>query len=216
MFHIFFPHTTGLRRPRRAKAFNTFEGASDAAIALNILNGTPDRIFIILSEDDLIARTNITDPLPFTESMFRFNRLSDTPDKFGQDNTSRIPLSLYKSNPHAAIAASAGLVPMEIPSSFSGKSYKEVIESLHIKKEAFIKAQASIQHKMGKNPFPPRDIDAPAIKLLSLLSAFFGEDLPLQNRLVSHYILTNGESLDTDPEWDKLCSSSPDSSSTEE
>lgn len=81
-YYLFYPSTTGLNRPKKSKPFESFDDALQAGFALNMIEGKKDRIFVVLSSKDMKAFTQLTGELPFSPSFFRFNRLSDSANKF--------------------------------------------------------------------------------------------------------------------------------------
>lgn len=87
-FYLFLPSTTGLNKPKKSKPFDSFDDALNAGYALNLLEGRKDRLFVIISSSQLRTFTQLTGELPFSESFFRYNRLSDGADKFLPQNQS--------------------------------------------------------------------------------------------------------------------------------
>ena len=164
-YHLFRTHTTGLTKHKKAKPFDTFEDALQAGQAINILEGTPDRVFLIISSDHMMCHTNITDPLPFSEVFYRSPRLSDSTTKFKNKSTTMsadIDLSLASGiDPmKAQLIAGAlinplhqGLTQSSISDEFlSNKSIYEILSLSGFDKKTAPSLQAYFQWKLGLIP----------------------------------------------------------------
>ena len=202
MFYLFRTNTTGLIKPKKSRPFNTLEDCIDAGKALNILDGTPDRVFVCIPADQLMCRTNITDPLPFSESFYRLPRLSDSNTKFRQKESLDVDLtSLSETNPELAMAyagtqinlthpAITGQVAAPIPadSFFAERPLFAILSDAGLNKSNVINIQSRIQYELGKIPLP-KALSQEESTLILILIKCFSHDLNRINIYISSLIM---------------------------
>lgn len=199
-YHLFRTHTTGLTKHKKAKPFDTFEDALQAGQAINILEGTPDRVFLIISSDHMMCHTNITDPLPFSEVFYRSPRLSDSTTKFKNKSTTMsadIDLSLASGiDPmKAQLIAGALINPLHQGLSQSSisdeflldKSIYEILSSSGFDKKTAPSLQAYFQWKLGLIPMH-RAITYEDQRLIELFEKIFPSTAQI-NEYISDLIM---------------------------
>lgn len=163
MYYLFRTGTTGLLKLKKSKPLATMEDALSAGRAMNILDGTPDRVFIILHSDSLKCYTNITDPLEFSETFFRLPRLSDSTNKFATQAQRESALSrtdfdltpesqeLYGMGVAASINQSHPAIEVPIES-LRGKTIHRILSDAGLSKANIYSIQSSIQWELGIIP----------------------------------------------------------------
>lgn len=185
-YYLFRTGTTGLQKIKKSKAFPSKEDAISAGQALNILEGTPDRIFIIIPEEDLLCYTNITDPLPFSESFFRYPRLSDSPGRFSPKNLrmSNLEAGLSISENHPALS-----LAKEKISSWENKSFFTILDSEGFNKSICTELQSHYQYQLGISPFPPQ-LSSDAQRFILIFNQLFKQDKKEINQYLSSLIMS--------------------------
>lgn len=193
-FYLFRPATTGFLRPKKVKPFPDYQSAFDAGLALNILDGTPDKIFIILSSKAINCHTNITDKLPFSNSFFRFSRLSDQAEKFKAQASEPGP-SFSQFSPERANLLAGLSINQNHPALFQGPE----IDPNEPKEILFSKAglnpnnapllQSLIQYKLGISQIPPQDFPESHRLFALCANEKIFSDLKEANRWLSQKIM---------------------------
>lgn len=201
-FYLFRTNTTGLIKPKKSRPFNTLEDCIDAGKALNILDGTPDRVFVCIPAEHLTCRTNITEPLPFSESFYRLPRLSDSNTKFRQKESLDVDLtSLSKTNPELAMVYAGTQInlthpalteqvdaPVPADSFFAERSLFAILSDAGLNKSNVINIQAQIQYELGKIPLP-RALSQEESTLILVLKKCFANNLNRINIYISSLVM---------------------------
>lgn len=160
LYFLFRPHTTGLLKIKKTKGFKSYEEAFQSGLALNILDGTPDKLFIILKQSDIHTHSSITDELPFTENFFRYSRLSDSVEKFKQTKN-ELTFPRNEMFPGTAqILAGLSINPEIISQSNQSeldikKGPDKLFEEAGLTPQNAVLLQSYLQYKLGISPSPP-------------------------------------------------------------
>ena len=189
-YYLFRTGTTGLQKIKKSKPFPTFEEALSAGQALNILEATLDRVFVIIPEESLQCYTNITDPLPFSESFFRFPRLSDSKEKFKSGgekflSTSPIQTGLAINPAHPSISN----LPKAKVDSWAGKSIYQILSSEGFNRSLATEVQSHYQFELGLSPFPAQS-SPDSLRIISILDKLFLGDKKKINDYLSSHLMT--------------------------
>lgn len=207
MFYLFRTNTTGLIKPKKSRPFNTEEDCIDAGKALNILDGTPDRVFLCIPAAALQCRTNITDPLPFSESFFRLPRLSDSNSKFAaltpsKQSFSATDVDLQELSPENAMLYAGSQINMmhpalanesQIPpnSFFLNKQLHVILSNAGLTKNNMAPIQSQIQYELGLIPMH-RSLTNEELTLVAILKKCFSNDLSRINTYISELVMSRG------------------------
>lgn len=202
-YHLFRTHTTGLIKHKKAKPFDTFEDALSAGKAINILEGTPDRVFLILNSDHLTCFTNITDPLPFSEAFYRSPRLSDSTSRFKNKTTTMstdIDLSLQSGlNPQQAQLIAGTLINPAHPAIsnefLKDKTIYKILSTSGFDRKSAPSIQAYFQWKLGLIPMH-RAITYEDQRLIELFEKIFPSASAI-NEYISNLIMRRFENWGT-------------------
>lgn len=158
-FFLFRPTTVGLNKIKKTKAFQSYQDAFNSGLALNIIDGTPDKIFAIIKTSDIHCHTSITDELPFAEAFFRYSRLSDSANKFSQGLTNP-NFNRQEFNPQTAqLYAGLSINPLHPalnPEIDLSKPKDQLFAEAGLTPNNAPLLQSAIQHQLGINPLPPQ------------------------------------------------------------
>lgn len=196
VFFLFRPHTTGLLRPRKSKAFATYAEALSAGHAFNILTGTPDHTFVIISSKDMHTHTNVTDELPFSQAFYRLPRLSDSINKFKSSGQATADLDVgfdldeaiikNPSNPLNGLLIN-DMHPGIVKDSLIGLKVYQAFEKYGLTRQNIGAIQQGIQFKLGVV-----SLDSPSFpeknKLMELCSIIF-PSLDAANKYISQHTM---------------------------
>lgn len=193
-FYLFKTHTTGLLRPKKSLPFESFEEAKAAGQALNIIDKTPDRVFVIISAEHIHTMTNITEELPFNPSFFRLPRLSDSISKFKTASADTdVGFDLDASIVNNPSNPMNGLLINEMHPGISreqvtGLRVFEAFEKFGLTRQNIGALQQSLQFKSGVTA-----LDSPnfpeKFKLLELCATIF-PDMKAANSYISQHVMT--------------------------
>ena len=151
-FHLFRTHTTGLIKPKKATAFKSYQDALDAGRALNLLDQTPDRVFIIIESSDIHTHSSITDELPFSETFFRLPRLSDSLSKFSTNSqivANKFSLADVEKFGNLMIDTGHPALQSFTFAEFAGQNHSEILSKLGFNKQVCSRIQSHVQSVLG-------------------------------------------------------------------
>lgn len=206
-YYLFRTNTTGLIRNKKMKAISSYEDALSAGRALNIIDGTPDRVFVIIPASALRCHTNITEPLEFSEAFFRLPRLSDSNTKFQnrhnlpRTNTDDFDLSeateeqrmLYVGSQinelHPALSVNT--------SAMKDKPIHIILSEAGLTRSNVIKIQTLIQYELGIVIMRPAPATTEELRIIETLRTCFDSKLNEINTYVSSLVMSRFASFES-------------------
>lgn len=208
-YYLFRTNTTGLIRNKKMKAISSYEDALSAGRALNIIDGTPDRVFLIIPASSMRCHTNITEPLEFSEAFFRLPRLSDSNTKFQnrhnlpRTNTDDFDLTeateeqrmLYVGSQinelHPALTVNT--------SAMKDKPIHTILSEAGLNRSNVIKIQALIQYELGIAIMRPAPATTEELRIIETLKVCFDSKLNEINAYISTLVMGRFASFESSP-----------------
>jgi len=205
-FYLFRPTTVGLNKVKKSKAFPSLEDAISAGQALNILEGTPDKIFIILKSSQINCFTNITNQLPFSNAFFRYPRLSDSANKFKSQSSpvfNRSEFSMEQQNLLAGLSINEPHPALQInKNSLEGKKIHEIYDLYGLTKANIQSLQSLIHYHLGISSFKPEP--DPDVDNLFEISKIIFPSLKDANKFISSHVMTRFANWGQDIEGNRI------------
>lgn len=190
-YYLFRTNTTGLIKPKKAKPFATSEDCMSAGQALNILDGTPDRVFLCIPDSAMQCYTNITEPLPFSEAFYRLPKLSDTNQKFQNSNKFRTPnLEILDLTPEQAMIYAGSQINQAHAAlpfnklSLENKSLSAIMSDFGLSKSNILSIQSALQFDLGLTTMP-KHLSPEESRIVEVLSTCFNQDKAKANIYIS-------------------------------
>lgn len=201
-FYLFRTNTTGLIKSKKMKPIATYDDALSAGRALNIIDGTPDRVFVIIPVSALTCHTNITEPLEFSEAFFRLPRLSDSLNKFGQSKNQSQSAALDSDNlidpsslspEYAMLYAGTQLNTIHpgLPinkESMRDKTVYQILSDAGLSKSNYLGIQSQIQFELGLSMMNPPPMTGEQMRIIEVLTMIFGSK-DLINKYISELVM---------------------------
>lgn len=199
-FHLFRTHTTGLIKPKKSPSFKSYQDALDAGRALNLLDQTPDRVFVIIESSHMHTHSSITDELPFSETFFRLPRLSDSLSKFSTNSqivANKFSLTDVEKFGNLMIDPEHPALQSFTFAEFAGMSHGEILEKLGFTKQICSRIQSHVQSILRIQILPtPISLTLDEQKIYSFLKETLETESSI-NKYVSSLVMSQFRSFGT-------------------